>query len=103
MKAKRKVDFFDCMQTINDSILNPSKIQASRRGALTTEFDGITVDTVKPTDTGIWETGIEISGNKWVIVEQYDGADQAKVGHEIWVETMKNDPNKKLKDIYLDD
>jgi len=68
---------------------------------ITNEVGNITVDTCLPKDTRIWETGInrpDIEG-KWVIVEQYEDEDTAKVGHEKWVKLMTDDPNHSLKDI----
>ncbi len=59
------------------------------------------VDTVKAFDTGMWETGIEKSGDDWVIVEQYENREKAKTGHDKWVKQMEQNPKRKLKDINL--
>lgn len=74
---------------------------SGRATALTDEWDDITVDTCIPTDTGVWETGIErksIEG-KWVIVSQYENTEEAQVGHNKWVELLKKNPKSKLTDI----
>ena len=58
----------------------------------------IIVDTVVAFDTGNWETGIEIDGNHWIIVEQYENNKKAKEGHNKWVRNMKENPKRKLVD-----
>jgi hypothetical protein len=56
------------------------------------------VDTVLPRDTNKWETGVERKG-VWYIVEQYDSREEAKVGHDSWVESLNSDPEQKLVDV----
>ena len=68
---------------------------------ITDKVGDITVDTSLPSDTYIWETGIErlsIEG-KWVIVEQYPNKKKAQEGHSKWVILMKENPGFPLKDI----
>lgn len=65
------------------------------------EFDGIIVDTVKPLDTGIWETGISRDGEPWVIVTQYPSREDAEKGHGVWVRALKDNRNRELSDIDL--
>lgn len=70
--------------------------------AFTTKVGDITVDTAPPKDTKIWETGIKRpTEGKWVIVEQYPDEEEAKAGHQKWVEFMMENPNAPLKDIDL--
>ena len=72
-------------------------------GQITTELEGITVDTSLPQDTGKWETGInrlKVEG-KWVIVEQYTDKKEAEQGHKNWVNLMTEYPDYPLKDIDL--
>ena len=67
----------------------------------TEKLPDIVVDTCLPSDTNIWETGIErrkIEG-EWVIVEQYPDEEAAKVGHLKWIKTMEEYPDFLLKDI----
>lgn len=62
---------------------------------------GIVVDSCLPSDTHIWETGIErpdIEG-KWVIVEQYPDKEHAIAGQAKWVKLMSEYPDFPLKDI----
>ena len=104
MKAKKQLHPLEAILGINsfmmDSILHPERIKDTRKSALTTHIGEITVDTVKPIDTNMWETGIQREGT-WIIVEQYDDEQQAKVGHDIWVTQITNDPNMTLKDINI--
>ena len=73
-----------------------------REGAMTEEFDGIIVDTIKTVfDTGKPETGIQVNGAPWVIVEQYESEEEAKAGHAKWAASMKANPKQELKDINL--
>lgn len=62
------------------------------------EVGEILIDTVAPTDTETWETGIKRDGI-WIIVQQYIGRAGAKIGHAKWVTKIKEDPTRKLKDI----
>lgn len=60
------------------------------------------VDTCAPFDTGTWETGISQDNEEsWVIVEQYKDRGEAEIGHAKWVELMKQNPKRKLKDINI--
>ena len=63
------------------------------------EWDNITVDTCRAFDTGEWETAI-MRGGDWTVVEQY-GHEDAKAGHDKWVQAMKDDPSRNLNDIDL--
>ena len=73
-----------------------------RDGAMTEEFDGVVVDTIKTAfDTGKPETGIQVDGAPWVIVEQYKTEEDAAVGHAKWIASMKANPKQELKDINL--
>lgn len=63
--------------------------------------DTVIIDTCLPTDTHIWETGIErinIEG-KWIIVEQYEDKKKAEIGHGKWVNLLTEYPDYPLKDI----
>ena len=62
------------------------------------EWEGIIVDTCVGFDTGAWETGVKREGG-WTIVEQYEGEDDAKAGHEKWVAELRQDPKVELRDI----
>ena len=68
---------------------------------LTDKIGDITIDTSLPSDTHIWETGIKrlsIEG-EWVIVEQYETEEAARIGHKKWVELMTAMPHALIKDI----
>ena len=64
----------------------------------------VTIDTAEVTDSDkSYETAIahpSYNNGKWVIVELYDTEDEAKTGHDKWVEIMiaKKLPSK-LKDV----
>jgi len=84
---------------IKDNALG--KDVSGRDKALTDEIGDITIDTCIPSDTGVWETGIlrqSVEG-KWVIVSQYESSEEAKKGHNQWVNLMKEEPTCELKDI----
>lgn len=71
-----------------------------REGALTEKWDNIVVDTIMTVfDTGKAETGICIDDGIWVIVEQYETPEEAKIGHEKWIASMKENPKQELHDI----
>jgi hypothetical protein len=77
---------------------------AVRATAINTKLDGgITVDTCCASDTGVWETGIrrESIEGKWVIVSQYENAEEAQKGHAEWVKLLKEAPKAELKDINM--
>lgn len=98
MKPKR-VDpltgLMDFLGTFESGDIYPSE-------QITDELENsITVDTCLATDTGIWETGIERKNleGKWIIVEQYEDEESARIGHLKWVNLMKEMPDYPLKDI----
>jgi hypothetical protein len=68
-----------------------------RDTAITDKIVNITVDTCYTHDTGKWETGIEKNGDNWVIVEMYEGEEEAKKGHKKWVSEVTKNPNLELK------
>lgn len=74
-----------------------------RDDVLNDSWDDITVDTCAAFDTMEWETGVLRlkTEDKWFIVEQYVSKDQAKVGHQKWVDQLKKNPKIELKDIDL--
>jgi len=87
------------------TLLNCGEIIATdnkehRKKAYTTKIGNITIDTVKPSDTLVWETGIRKRG-KWTIVEQYPNKAKAEIGHYKWVESIRTDPKMPLTDIFL--
>jgi hypothetical protein len=82
-----------------DSILKAAVQDRSK--ALCTEELGWVVDTTKPGDTGIWETGISVDDKPWVIVEQYSDEAHAIEGHEKWVDLMRENRNRELVDVLL--
>ncbi len=63
------------------------------------EFNNIIVDTCIPTDTDVWETGIQRRGTLWVIVSQYENREEAEEGHKGWVKLLTKDPEAELKEI----
>jgi len=79
---------------------NPEEWYEFRKDVFRTEGEGWVVDTCKPPDTNLWETGISRDGEKtWSIVEQYKNRDEAKKGHEKWVKLMRENPNRELPNI----
>jgi len=89
------------LEMMKDQVLG--KDVSGRDTALQDVVGNITIDTCCPSDTHIWETGIDrpsIEG-KWVIVSQYKGAEEAKKGHQVWVNLMRENPNSKLRDINM--
>ena len=74
-----------------------------RKDVFNSDIGTHVVDTVCSHDTEIWETGVEPKGGKWIIVEQYENRDAAKVGHETWVRDLKQNPKLKLEDIFVNE
>lgn len=71
-----------------------------RKDVFRTEENGWVVDTCIGFDTGVWETGIlPKSDGNWFIVSQYENKEEAKKGHEKYVELMRENPNREFKDI----
>ena len=68
-----------------------------RKNAITDEVGDIVIDTVCTVDCG-WETGILKEGKIWIIVEEYPNEEEAKNGHKKWIDIMKKNPNRKLKE-----
>ena len=58
--------------------------------------DNVTVDTVRITDSDHnFETAVlsdEYKSGKWIVLEEYDTIEQAKVGHDKWVKIMTTEP-----------
>jgi len=86
-------------EMLKDSALG--KDVSNRPTALTDKVGDITIDTCAPADTDVWETGIkrESVEGKWVIVSQYETAEQARRGHKGWLKLVTDDPACELKDI----
>lgn len=82
------------------------EVEESRRSAINDKFVvskfTIEVDTVKPTDTNKWETGIHVNDGDWVIVQQYNSKIEAEKGHKKWVVSIKKKPKQKLVDVLKD-
>ena len=51
----------------------------------------IIIDTCYCYDTGMYETGISVGDDEWVIVEYYNHFISAKAGHERWCEICKQE------------
>lgn len=55
-------------------------------------------DSSKPYETAVCHP--KYNNGKWVIVELYDDREEAKNGHQKWVELMQQDPlPKELRDV----
>jgi len=67
-----------------------------RKTALNHKIGNITIDTCDTPDCG-WETGIERGSDSWVIVEEYDGEEEARKGHLKWIKAIKKTPKMKLE------
>lgn len=68
-----------------------------RESAITDKIDEVVIDTACPSDTGKWETGIEID-NEWIIVEQYKDKKSAISGHKKYMLAVKKG-KRDFKDI----
>lgn len=90
------LDFFS---TMCSSMLMGGQGKAGNK--FTAEVKGIIIDTCKPLDTKIWETGIlrPVLEGKWVIVSQYHSEAEAQQGHQEWLAYMTEHPDAPLKDI----
>jgi hypothetical protein len=76
----------------------------TRPRAITDETSQFLVDTVRTTDTLLWETGVQhlhSLDRRWTIVEQYQDEEAATEGHKQWVETLSENPEQELFDVFL--
>ena len=71
-----------------------------RETAISDDVNGVTVDTVLAPDTNLWETAI-VRVSNIVVVDQYHTEEEARKGHLEWIEKMKVDPDRELKDVVL--
>ena len=66
------------------------------------EHDHLIIDTCSvPDGDRDYETAVsspEYNSGQWVVVEAYNTFEDAKKGHESWVEKMQNNPPPKLVD-----
>lgn len=71
---------------------------SDRANAIRTDLpNGTIIDTCKAYDVGRWETGIKRGEGEWEIVERYDTQEEAKKGHDKWVNKIKEDPEINLE------
>lgn len=74
----------------------------SRKIDLFEDID-FTISTIKNTDSPHpYETAVlhkDFNDNHWIIVEEYDSAEAAKIGHQNWILKMKSDSLTELTDI----
>ena len=89
IKEPTVTDLLRAMGGLNTLLSNPEGVAAARRNALNDTIGGTIVDTIKAFDTGLWETGIEVDGKPWVIVEQYPNEAAARTGHQKYVDEVK--------------
>jgi len=107
MREGKKIKDLNVGKTL-DSVLGIMDDVASGRGRsfrddkFRDQVNDIVVDTIKTTDTGLWETAISRDNQEsWTIVEQYESRVNAKEGHIEWFKDMMEHPDRELKDIYL--
>lgn len=75
-----------------------------KRVVINTVGKNFVVDTAFTPDTGLFETGIsydKLNNGRWIIVDEYETKEKAKITHEKWVEYMQKNPTT-LTDIHLD-
>ena len=76
-----------------------SFIEKANLTRLHNEFDNVIVDTCFTSDTGKYETGIQVDDKPWVIVELYKTHADSVLGHTKWYQKMKENPKIKLVDV----
>jgi len=91
-------NWLDGIMKLGRVMADPSIVEQTRKDIFRDEFDNIIVDTVCAYDTQKWETGIQKDKGKWIIAEQYDTRDLAKIGHDEWVLKHKKDPMLEIRD-----
>jgi len=105
MSKKKKLKSIDPIEGLSVTMEALEKLSLGeklphRRDVFRDEFNNIVVDTCCAPDTGMWETGIsKEKGRNFIIVEQYENREKAKIGHQRWVKKMKKNPDLELKDI----
>lgn len=89
------MDIFESLSNFIKLVSNGKPIRVDGIGSKTDKFinrdTSVFIDTCFTCDTGKYETAIKIGDDKIVIVEDYDDPDDAKMGHERWVNTCKQD------------
>ena len=102
-KVKKQIDplvgMIGTLEMMKEAAVTGEK--SWRREALQTDLVTHTIDTCPMLDTGIWETGVKPRGLAWIIVEQYDDSDAARIGHARWVTVLTQNPNLELEDIHV--
>lgn len=66
-------------------------LKEKRKTAMKDKVGNKTVDTCDTFDCG-WETGIEKESGKWVIVETYKNIKEAIIGHNKWINKLRDNP-----------
>src|SRR5882672_6328547 len=88
---------FSGMMDLAKAMADPRLVEESRKDIFREQFNGIIVDTVCPADTKRWETGVKRDAH-WIIAQQYETRDLAKIGHDEWVRKLKENPKLEIKD-----
>jgi len=94
--------------TIKAAIVNDSGLDEARENALRYggNDDDLIIDTCYCMDTNFYETGIEDIRyyDSWIIVEEYDNEEEAKIGHNKWVKKMTSStPPQTLRDVHINE
>ena len=55
------------------------------------------------TPDGLFQTGIRKLNHQWIVVEEYNNEDDAKLGHQKWVDYVNNERPTQLWSIQSDD
>lgn len=94
------IGILDTLAQLSEFIVRGGAPPSNRAEALNDKVGEQTVDTVYPTDTQTWETGIRREpGGGWKIVEQYPNKDVAITGHAAWVAKLTAKPDMELVDM----
>ena len=87
---------FDFM---GSAIMGFPGLEESREDVINTVLEnGVIVDTCEAFDTHKWETGI-CRDDCWEVPEQYRSREEAVIGHDKWVEKMKENPELEIDDV----
>lgn len=66
-----------------------------RRDTIETNTSIVIIDTCFAYDVNLYETGIQINDNDWIIAGRYETAEHANIGHNAWIETVSKSDEEK--------
>ena len=89
-----KFGMYETLDTLAKSITGyENPYRENKDDVLRYEANNLIIDTCIAYDTDLWETGLNDSRyyDNWIIIEQYQDKEEAKIGHDKWVKIFTGD------------